>query len=373
MNKKKIKNSFVYKNLFCKNIILEQFIYKIMYLCFPKNLIIRRLIKKVEKIDSISDYDKFVETISPYLKYKGKISFFLTGLERYPYGYYREIMNYAKIKKIKVPVFTELEHGISFGKDVCLFDVNAISYVSQGEYQFEEIEQYSPNIPKYAVGPYILYSRDYYGEEKIREYKEKLGKTLLVIPSHTWEGDSADRDTDSLINIVYSKYASGYDSVLVCVYWNDINSPDYARYREKGATLVSAGYREDPLFVQRLKTIIKLSDAVVGDDLGTNIGFCYALGKVFYLETNFNRYDNEPLYSHYYPIFRKAFYSADMSFTKEQLSEQAGLYNLFWGGDERIKTPQELKEIIIELLEEVKKGNFRYDLLGASRRRKKQS
>ena len=107
---------------------------------------------------------------------------------------------------------------------------------------------------------------------------------------------------------------------------------------------MSAGFRGDISFVRRLKTIIELSDCVVGNDLGTNIGCCLALNKKFIiLDDTLRKRTIWKEYEDNYLLFLKAFGDEDYTgFTEEQLSLQKYLFEYYWGGS-IYKTRDEIK------------------------------
>ena len=75
--------------------------------------------------------------------------------------------------------------------------------------------------------------------------------------------------------------AKQYDTVMVSVYWNDVESKLYGMFEKCGAILVSSGFRGDKAFISRLKTLISLSDCVCGNAFGTHIGYAMYLNKPF--------------------------------------------------------------------------------------------
>ncbi len=139
------------------------------------------------------------------------------------------------------------------------------------------------------------------------------------------------------------------------MYWRDIEIGKHIKYENKGYIIVSAGHRDNnDYFLDRLKTIIELSDMTISNSLGTHVGYCVFLGKPhhiysqeikieadsvqdFNIEMNSRGTDFEKYYS-----FEKMSFNRLFSQYKEQITkEQINLCNKYWGFDE-IKSKEEL-------------------------------
>lgn len=331
----------------------------------PQQKKYRAFVKKISQIDSIKDYKAFRdaielakqahdETLPRHNKYGGEA--------RRHYGYYQAILNYAGVKEGQLVYIPALEHGVRFRSPSWAKDeeklISSISYACEGPGRCSEIHSVDEWKPIFVLGPYIHYASGYYDAAETQRLKQRLGRVLLVFPSHTWEQDHSRSSTNNLIEIVYQKYAADYDTVLVCTYWNDVDSPVLESFGKRGAKIVSAGFRGDPNFVRRLKTIIELSDDVIADDLQTNIGFCKYMGKQVYFESPAPRFPDDALFVENYRLFYKAFHSQDRTFTEKQRAEQDELYRFFWGGEAFIKTPEEIRDILSVLKEMCRAAHY---------------
>ena len=138
------------------------------------------------------------------------------------------------------------------------------------------------NVPVFCCGPYIQYAEPWYSDQDRNRIKKSLGKTLLVFPCHSTDSSSLSMDNRRYLEIVH-EMAKDYDSVLVNAFWWNINDPIMDDFREASYKVVSAGFRDDTNFLRRLRTIISLADFVVGDSVGTHIGYCVELDKPFCL------------------------------------------------------------------------------------------
>ena len=328
---------------------------------------LKKYLKLVElsKIDSIKEFDTFQNaiesaknqnavTLPRHMKYGGE------SIRHY--GYYQAIMNYAGMDAEQFVYIPALEHGIRFREPSWAVDtdklISSISYACEGPGRCSEIHSVDPWKPIFILGPYIHYTGGYYNETETKHIKDSWGKTLLVFPSHTWERKEFKSESDTIYNIVYNKYATDYDTILVCVYWNDVDSKLIDHFKKSGAKIVSAGFRGDYNFVRRLKTIIELSNDVVVDDLQTNIGFCKYMGRKVFLECTSPRFYNDPCFVENFQNFHEAFYTSNKEFTEKQFFLQNKLYRFFWGGDEFIKTSEEMADIIMILKEMCRATNY---------------
>lgn len=325
---------------------------------FLINMQYNKELKKIIKIDSILDYNNFKDKIQKFITnekiatYKGYCS------DSLYYGYYNELLKYSDFHiKSKTILFSNIEHGIRMDQCQWKYYKNSINYVAQGEYRKKDIQSINKWKPVFSIGPYIHYANKFYSEEKENEIKKSLGKVLLIFPSHTneWERDKAT--SKDFVDYIYEKYDKMFDTFLVCSYWKDVNDDVYKKFMEKGAKIVSAGFRGDVQFIKRLKTIISLSDAVVGDDIATNIGFCLYMNKPFALERNEPRYEDKN-YQENFRKFKEAFTTEDFNYTYEQRLKQEKLYNYFWGGENNIKSKQEIYMILEFTNELLKKSHY---------------
>lgn len=263
------------------------------------------------------------------------------------------------------PIKACIEHGMVIGNNASKFEIyNPIlqSIITMSEYRKIYLEKVSDKIIL-KIGPYIHYASDFYNEKQFYEEKNKIEKNLLVFPSHSIENIYSDYDFDEFIKeIKRIAEIKNIKSINICMYWNDINRGVYKKYKENGFNIVTAGYREDPMFLSRLKTIIKLSDYTMSNSVGTHVGYCIYLKKPHYImrqnidsiikkhiEVNQN---NKPHVSEFLSkdivSYRKDVDEILKYFEKplfEISEEQKEVCNRYWGFDE-IKTPKQINDII---------------------------
>lgn len=209
-------------------------------------------------------------------------------LAYYPYDLIAENnlygISYTLKTYIKVPINKNLdvhfEHGIYLGnyisKDTLIsFPKKIITF---GEERIKHLSVVSRKkvIP---IGPYILYAKSLLGVAEINKIKSKIGKVLLVFPSHSVK----DLDVEynySVFNHRILEEKVNYDTVLVCLYHLDAqNDKVVSNYQKLGCTIVCAGHKYDHNFLSRLRSIIEISDFTISNSVGTHISYCCALGK----------------------------------------------------------------------------------------------
>lgn len=131
-----------------------------------------------------------------------------------------------------------------------------------------------------TIGPYIKYAEPLYSPEKIKSEKDNLGKTLVIFPSHSIDSVYANYDITEFIKYINNfKNEYSFDSVLVCMYWKDIELNNHKQYELSGFKIVTAGHFYDANFLSRLKAILLISDAVLTNSVGTHVGYSVSLGK----------------------------------------------------------------------------------------------
>lgn len=186
-----------------------------------------------------------------------------------------------------------IEHGIYFGDYVNEAELDKSGLpclITFGPSRVAHIAEVS-DVPTIPVGPYIAYASDYLSEDEKKRLKKELGSVLLVFPSHSVDRVQVSFETDALIKeIKHVALENGIDHVLVCLYYRDILNGAAEGYEREGFTVVTAGYREDVLFLSRLRSLIGLSDITMSNSVGTHIGYCEFLGKQHYLFNQIKRY-----------------------------------------------------------------------------------
>ncbi len=227
------------------------------------------------------------------------------------YGNWKAI---ASLKHSRFNFFTEyLEHGMCFYNSPDTAEY--LGYINRkgikkiytyGARRKKILEEYLSkkqltDREVIAIGPYILGAKHFFSEKKLTELKEKYGKILLVFPSHSFDNYKVNYGVSELIQEI-ENIKSNFDTVFMCIYWKDIinNPEDAILYKDKGYVVVCCGNRSDAKFLSRQKDIISLSDMVMTNDVGSQIGYAICMNKPVYFftqniqstQTKFDEYDN---------------------------------------------------------------------------------
>lgn len=277
------------------------------------------------------------------------------------YGILFQLLKYSKIEidDSGLPLHEiYLEHGIVIGNLVRADSVNlARKTLTFSKYRSQFILEKTGKTPS-LIGPYIHYAEGILDEEALSKIKTSLGRVLLVFPSHSIGAVAAEYDKNQFC-LEIEKRKAGYDTVLVCMYWKDVQNGDHDYYQKMGYKLTTAGHRDDLYFLDRLKSIILLAEMVISNSTGTHIGYSLFLGKPNYLFKQHvslvskSKSGNNLLRNHYQPEVtstkdrdNQLLYDTFNIFSDKITSEQYNLANYIWGFD-CIKTPEELKAILL--------------------------
>lgn len=239
-----------------------------------------------------------------------------------------------------------IEHGVYFGYHSA-FDKGKLrpdpeAIITFGEARKEVLESKHKHTKVHMVGPYIQYADHFYPAERLHEVKQRLGKVLLVFPSHSTQFIRTDFDGRPFIDFI-EQIRNGYDTVMICMYWKDIQDNRHKIY-PKDYLIVTAGHLRDLNFLPRLRDIITLSDYTASNNIGTHIGYCLSLGlphTIFPNNVTFEGINKpiemiEPRSALFYQSFRqveKELQDAFASFSSEVTESQIQLFNRYFGGD----------------------------------------
>lgn len=335
------------------------------------NRMVDDIVKECSQIDSIKDYKIFKNFISKNVKskdYVGMLSRKEFGSEGLLYGHRNAFFEYAGINSAEQKfLFPYFEHGADLRERgiANVKDIRNHSFVFQASYKNGMVHKERPFAPVYNIGPYILYAKNYYEQNNMADLKSKLGRTALLFPAHTFEGAGVEFDKKKFVKDVLDKFKNNYDSLIISVYWMDVDDPIYEEFEANGAILMSSGFRGDADFIARQRTMFNLSDVVASNLVGSYIGYAKALEKKIYMFSdkavldspeNIGTDEQEKQYSNTINRIFNAFSSLTPS--AEQLNEQNRIFNYYWGGKEYFKTKEEARTIISLSYKLVKCGAY---------------
>ena len=317
---------------------------------------------QLEKIDPISDFELFKKEVITFKKKLARESWLgvnQIGGDSALYGHLNALQEYSNIypNRKHYLYFPYMEHGISWLNEPLSADSNPYNHniVSQGGYRHSAIRN-ARTIPHYIVGPYIHYANSLLPEYITSSLKAKLGKTLLVIPAHTYEDSKAEYGRIQYVEGLFKTVAPAFNSVIVSAYWNDVDDEIFDLFKSFGAYVVSSGFRNDPHFISRLKSLLILSDAVTGNALGTHIGYSLYMKKPYIHFDGSARVSITEPFS-YVEIDQKegvktrteildkvrTIFSITPGIKNDNM--QHSFYKTYWGGTKAIKTPEEIAAI----------------------------
>lgn len=346
------KTKDYYKNLF-KNKAFNM-VSKNIYVnsaCHELRIILSGMEKMTNLVDEMSQMDFFYD-ISPLRAFRLKIE-----EDKSFYSLIHIMMN-KKIYGIWINLFGKcnishayetpsIEHGLILYEKI-FSDITHNSRVACATFSSfrKHIIQSNFPIPVFCVGPYIHYADMFYSQKKLIEMKKKLGKTLLVFPTHSTYTSNLTVQQEKFIKMI-KKEASKYNSVLINTFWWNINDPLIQKLEVEGYKVISCGYKDDINFLSRLKSYLYLADFAIGDSIGTHIGYCIDCNVPFmYRETNTQNFSLVP--DEYIAqssckknedIIKKLFLNTDRI-----TDEQKKICNYYWGCD-CLKTKAELQKI----------------------------
>ena len=349
------------------NIYFEDFLFHLIK--GRRNRRVANAVREIGKIDSVFCFKEFrkavVELKEKHINNGAMFEIAGVGSESRYYGHLKALADYAGVPYARdlALLFPYIEHGIRFNEDLApvISDRSTHCVVSQGGYLREKLDTALPGIPKYEIGPYIHYASPAYAQEEIDRLRLKYGKTLLVFPAHSIESSERKPEGADIISLIERIAGKGFENVIVCFYWNDVDSSLVDRANAAGYVTVSAGLRGDVNFISRLKSLILLSDAVLGDSLGTNIGYSLYLGRPFRIMDNTHDVSAPMLglpCESSLCLARTLF--SDFASLEDKRVES--FFNRFWGGARCIKSSQEIRYIFDLSREclEMTKGNSSY-------------
>lgn len=274
------------------------------------------------------------------------------------YGMNRILKKYANLP-FDYNIHVLFEHGVIYTDYIGgAFRIHEyLPSMVASQYRINILKKQKNYRGAYAIGPYIHYADTLLTKDEIDAEKERLGKTLLVFPSHSIDCTIANFNETDFINKI-KEISKDFDSVRICMYNQDVLLKRHIPYMKEGFEVVTAGQTNDYYFMPRLKNIIQLSDITMANDIGTHLGYSIYLNKPHYLVKQNIHYDitnkiiekntneageRENNSDNAYKII-KLFSDYNENISKDQYE----LISYLWGFNE-VKTPSELKNLILKI------------------------
>lgn len=193
-----------------------------------------------------------------------------------------------KCSRYKGKIYCATEHGLPAGstKDAREYKDNNRKIICVMSADRRNFIQPLTNKLLVPIGPSIMpYCTNIYSDFVMEAIKRNLGKTLLVFPQHSCADSECLQTADAFLNYIDELVSVlHYDTVLVCLYYEDIYRGEFIKYhRYRESVVVTAGHKHNLDFADCLKTIINLSDHVVTQGYGSSAIYSMYLKKpVFY-------------------------------------------------------------------------------------------
>lgn len=225
---------------------------------------------KLERVTNVFDYNMVIRNRRDPDK-KVKLS------NRF-YGFNYNLKRYANYTGC---INSAMEHGPNLDGEEGgeYMDKTTPALIVHSKQRREFLEEKKLGKPIFAVGTSIYYGESLFSEYDLKIVKEHLGKTLLIYPLHDIENFHYIQDVEIFIDFVKKiKEEHNFDTVLVSMYFVDIERGRHLRFEREGWTILSSGRRENYDFCDIMKTIITMADFAIFQAYTSAIGFCTYLG-----------------------------------------------------------------------------------------------
>lgn len=199
--------------------------------------------------------------------------------------------NYNVLKKALGSNFRKrsmVEHGLYFAeyviKDECTMPCIDTIYTFSDYRKNAILNELGVDLDKeiIPVGPYIQYADNFKSKKELIQLKKKLGRVLLVFPTHNFEDQDELYDFNAFSKCI-DEMSKDYDNVFVSMIGYDIQRGFDRQYIDKGYRIVSSGSRNDPYFLSRQRDLLELADMTISNSVGTHIGYSICLGTPHYI------------------------------------------------------------------------------------------
>ena len=334
------------QKILAQNSYLNYFVYKYLSKNDTDNMqkFVDRFYNE-DYMDNIDSIRSFRETIA-----NNKLNYItrdITWNNAHIYGIWQAIFGDYVDKKdyYKSPA---IEHGLIFHNEVYRDVLYTARMTCCTFSKFRKnIIHSKVNMPVFCVGSYIAYAKSFYDQDKISCLKNKFGSILLVFPTHSTDSSDITVNQRKFLDNI-KKLALGYDTVFINSFWWNINDPLIKILESEGYKILTCGFRDDINFLPRLKAYLSLADLVVGDSIGTHVGYCLACNVPFcYMpsETKVQLKLKEELKDIEFVNYHQSKIAKEFLYTTKITDTQKDICNYYWGNND-IKTFNQIKTIL---------------------------
>jgi hypothetical protein len=259
--------------------------------------------------------------------------------EKYYYGYLNALMRYCGYWNNNMQETPDILHGVfGFKYEKRISAPFVLSSDAHQRY----------DRPMFETGPYICYTDSLLSESDKRNLKGRYGKILIAFPAHNSYFHKGHWNMEAFRDFLREK-GKQFDSVFICIFFQNIYKDIIDRYRSINAEIVTCGVRTDQDFVRRCRSLLEISDTVaINSGWGSPLSFALALDKpvIWFdsnIETTWHRdvdtFDRIPAFDANLALLKKTAISG------EYLSEQARQYGKVLYCHDRIRPSEELRAI----------------------------
>ncbi|MFN9547456.1 MAG: hypothetical protein ACK6AD_10375 [Cyanobacteriota bacterium] len=193
------------------------------------------------------------------------------------YGHDVQLKRHVGLPLIGPPLPWLLEHGLKVSPTATFERPQpwARGYLCMGPRRASWLQERF-GLPAVPIGPWIRYARPLLREEELRQLREDLGPTLLVVLAHCWVLVEGRLELGACVGAVAATARdSGYRQVIWLRHWKD---PQPEGLPAEWIVACN-GHRSNPWFLDALRTLLELSDGLVSNAFGTHLGYAVALEK----------------------------------------------------------------------------------------------
>ena len=229
-------------------------------------------VNKSKTYDLLADVQPFIEDVEEVLKRNREgleLAYLGGGGEGEFYGNLQTLLQFADYGNYEKEYAPLVSHNALMPRKITEASYST-ACVFSGDYYKENIHKLRPYVPVFTVGPYIQYAKGIYSTEKIQQIKKEQGRILTIFLPHSIEKINRNYNKEKFISEVVDRYSKEFDTIKMSVYWADMDKAMYDYATDIGVDIVTAGFRFDPGFNNRLRSILDMSDAIAGGDFGTH-------------------------------------------------------------------------------------------------------
>ncbi|WP_163339199.1 hypothetical protein [Desulfopila sp. IMCC35008] len=187
------------------------------------------------------------------------------------YGFYPQFL----------PLYVYSNHGVTFD-----YKDNGIPEHERNNdafcmfcYDNDNTKYYRKNTGKrcYTLfSPFVFYRR----KMKIQQDADSSG--TLVFPAHTTPNISNVSNVSKFIDDL-NELPDSHQPVCVCLHYHDIVNGDYKIYLDNKIPVYTAGSPYDPIFVERLYSLLKMFKYSASNQIGTYTYYSIEMGIPFFI------------------------------------------------------------------------------------------